>query len=161
MGTESLLGLPPVEENGGDGCVLVEETKQVVGLLCVADDSSVQTSFSIARRKHIPQSDARVTQRLEAHYVLRMMLAVTKIAHDAPEVVAWVCVVLRGCQRRTPGHGSENQYSWRVSNDRVERVYEHAVSYRRRIGSGNAANPPGNGLISRRAEVRMESHTTV
>lgn len=89
---ETLLGFRAVEVHARDVGMLREEGGEVVCFFVL--NVAVQAAFAFAGVQHIPQRDAAVLQALQSFGIGQRGMRTDEVAHDLPEGIVRVGVIL-------------------------------------------------------------------
>jgi hypothetical protein len=107
--TKAGLGHCAIEKHIRDFRMRRKERVEVIRDNRIVADIGVQAAFPFAARQHIPHSNARCLQRCGAGTIRQCGISANQRAHDAPESILRMRVILPCIQRGLPRHAAENQ----------------------------------------------------
>ena len=106
---EATFGLGAVEEDVTDRRMSGEESGQVVGDQCVVLDSRIEAALAAAGIQHVPYGNAGPAQLGFPCLIIQLRRKAQHFAHERPERIARVRVILVGGERGQPRHAAEDQ----------------------------------------------------
>ena len=110
MAAEGRFGRAAVEEHMPDLRAGAEQAGEIIGLDAVAIDRAIQAARAAAARDHVPQRHSGIVEPRQAFLVGQLESGAEQPAHDGPERVARMGVVLRRRQRSLARHAAEDQH---------------------------------------------------
>ncbi|MFO1425420.1 MAG: hypothetical protein U1F11_00290 [Steroidobacteraceae bacterium] len=117
---EQVLRGGPVEADALDARMRGEEGREIVDLDAAALDRTVEAAGAHGRCAHVPERDARGLQAQGALRIFERGLEAEQRAHDPPERVLRLRVVLVRRERCLPGQRAEHQHARIGTRDRRE-----------------------------------------
>ncbi len=98
MTPKTCFGLAAIEKNVADATVLGQKAVKIVWFFGVPLNGGIQATLTLASAKDIPHGNMVLPQLLCALRVRQFCGKPKQFAHDRPEGVAWVGIVLTGLE---------------------------------------------------------------
>jgi hypothetical protein len=111
MTSKELASLTAVETDGLNRAMRPEESGKIVWLNGKVLNRSVKAPLSFCVRAHVPQSDTLSDKALQPLLISKRRHCANKLAHNSPERIARLRVVLTACQRLCAWKSAQNEHS--------------------------------------------------
>src|SRR5262249_43155429 len=125
-----LRGLGSVEADHADPSMAHEETAKVVHDDARRDDRRIEAAVALARGEHVPDRDPVSDEPLETLRVRQRGPGSENGAHDPPEAVLRLCVILPHFERFASWQTSEDESTRLAALDRREAYRQLSLARR-------------------------------
>lgn len=116
--------LAAVEANATQIAALLEQFGEIIQRQILLTYAAVQTAIALTLLDNIPQGYTSPVQSLQSFGISQIRSGTAQAAHDRPERIARVGIILRCLQRSHSGHAAQYQHTRIRAIDRSKALHD-------------------------------------